>query len=78
MHMKKILTMSVVIMLLSFTSSKSSNNFKIDEVINTLEDMKEWMLYDIETNDIDKEKGLIYIENIDVATERLKTLNPIK
>tara|TARA_R110000772_G_scaffold59348_1_gene134357 strand:- start:608 stop:838 length:231 start_codon:yes stop_codon:yes gene_type:complete len=76
--MKKILTMSVVIMLLSFTSSKSSNNFKIDEVINTLEDMKEWMLYDIETNDIDKEKGLIYIENIDVATERLKTLNPIK
>ena len=76
--MKKILTMSVVIMLLSFTSSKSSNNFKIDEVINTLEDMKEWMLYDIETNDIDKQKGLIYIENIDIATERLKTLNPIK
>jgi hypothetical protein len=63
--------------LLSFSPSQKSN-FNIRESINTLEDMKEWMIYDIEINDIDKEKGLLYIENIDIVTKKLNALNQIK
>jgi hypothetical protein len=56
--------------LLSFSPSQKSN-FNIRESINTLEDMKEWMMYDIDVQDVDQEKGSLYIENIDKVLERL-------
>ena len=78
--MKKLLTVLLTLVVLSLFSFSPSqkNDFNIRESINILEDMKEWMLYDIEINDIDKEKGLLYIENIDIVTKKLNTLNQIK
>tara|TARA_R110000868_G_scaffold38320_1_gene134317 strand:+ start:7784 stop:8020 length:237 start_codon:yes stop_codon:yes gene_type:complete len=78
--MKKLLTVLLTLVVLSLFSFSPSqkDDFNIRESINILEDMKEWMLYDIEINDIDKEKGLLYIENIDIVTKKLNTLNQIK
>ena len=71
--MKKLLTALLLLVVISLTSfKKEENSFHIRESINTLEDMKEWMLYDIEINDIDREKGSLYIENIDIVLLRLK------
>jgi hypothetical protein len=69
--MKKMLTIPVIIILLSFTPSKSDNTFQINEAINTLEDMKEWMEWDMYTGDIDSLKGALYIENIENTILRL-------
>jgi len=69
--MKKILIMPVIIILLSFTPSKSDNTFQINEAINTLEDMKEWMEWDMYTGDIDSMKGALYIENIESTILKL-------
>lgn len=69
--MKKMLIIPVVIILLSFTLSKSNNNFQINEAINTLEDMKEWMMWDMYTGDIDSMKGALYIENIESTILKL-------
>jgi hypothetical protein len=69
--MKKILTVPVIIILLSFVSSKPNNNFQINEAINTLEDMKEWMEWDMYTGDIDSMKGALYIENIESTILKL-------
>jgi len=69
--MKKILIIPVVIILLSFASSKPNNNFQINEAINTLEDMKEWMMWDMYTGDIDSMKGALYIKNIESTILKL-------
>jgi len=73
--MKNLLTVLLVLLVISLTSfTKEENPSHIRESINTLEDMKEWMLYDIELNDIDKEKGSLYIRNIDLVLLRLNQL----
>lgn len=69
-HLLTVLLTVVGLSLLSFSPSQKSS-FNIRESINTLEDMKEWMIYDIDVQDVDQEKGLLYIENIDKVLERL-------
>jgi hypothetical protein len=77
--MKKMLIMPVIlIILLSFASSKPNNNFQINEAINTLEDMKEWMEWDMYVGDIDSIKGALYIENIESTLVLLTHKNQLK
>lgn len=72
--MKKLLTMLVVLLVISLSSFKQERStFNIRESINTLEDMKEWMMYDIDQNDVNRSKGEIYIENLDEVIKRLQS-----
>jgi hypothetical protein len=42
------------------------------EVINTLEDMQEWMEWDVQTGKIDSSLAHTYIYNMDIAIRKLK------
>jgi len=59
--------------LLSLTSFTTYNQLNIDESINTLEDMREWLIDDINNEYVESERGALYIENIDNVLERLHT-----
>ena len=52
-----------VFVMMSFGHQKYEN-WKFNEIMNTLADMEEWMNEDISNGRIDKELGDIYIDNI--------------
>jgi len=52
---------------MSFTSVKLYNNYKLSESLNTIQDMKEWMMQDIESGNIDPELGQTYIDNLETV-----------
>ena len=52
-----------VFAMMSFGHQKYEN-WKMNEIMNTLADMEEWMNEDIYNGRIDKELGEMYIENI--------------
>ena len=52
-----------VFAMMSFGHQKYEN-WKFNEIMNTLADMEEWMNEDISTGEIDKELGEMYINNI--------------
>ena len=66
--MKKILTIVILLTLFGFTSTST---FNITETISDLEDMKEWMQYDIKTEAVDSVVGVLYISKIDICIQRL-------
>ena len=61
--MKKI-TMTIGIFAMMGFGHQKYENWKMNEIMNTLADMEEWMNEDIYNGRIDKEIGEIYIENI--------------
>ena len=61
--MKKIIMTIGVFAIMSFGHQKYEN-WKFNEIMNTLADMEEWMNEDIFNGRIDKELGEMYIENI--------------
>lgn len=58
--MKKLLISISALALLSFTTNKVIN-YKLGESITNIQDMKEWMLQDIESGRIDPELGEHYM-----------------
>jgi len=54
--------------LCSFTTVETRN---IDESINTLEDIKEWMIDDVNNYYMDGERGMLYIQNLNQVIDRL-------
>ena len=58
--MKKLLISISALALLSFTTNKVIN-YKLGESITNIQDMKEWMLQDIESGRIDTELGEHYM-----------------
>ena len=61
-----------VLSILSLTSATVINNqLNIDESINTLEDMKEWIIDDVNNEYVEVERGVLYIKNIDNVLDRL-------
>ena len=58
--MKKLLISISALALLSFTTNKVIN-YKLGESITNVQDMKEWMLQDIESGRIDTELGEHYM-----------------
>ena len=55
---------------MSFTANKVID-WKLSESINNVQDMKEWMLQDIESGNIDEEIGKNYIYWLEVTEDQL-------
>ena len=72
--MKKILILATAVTCFAFTSKKEYNINYI-EVVNTLEDMQEWLVADIQNEQIDQEIGRLYLQNIDECLSRLEDMD---
>ena len=68
--MKKIILTISALALMSFTANKVID-WKLSESINNVQDMKEWMLQDIESGNIDEEIGKNYIYWLEVTEDQL-------
>ena len=55
---------------MSFTANKVID-WKLSESITNVQDMKEWMLQDIESGNIDEETGKNYIYWLEVTEDQL-------
>jgi hypothetical protein len=74
--MKRLIIPIGLLALMSFTSAKLYNNYKLSESLNTIQDMKEWMMQDIESGNIDPELGQTYIDNLEtVETDLIEYVN---
>tara|TARA_R100000664_G_C2680392_1_gene88641 strand:+ start:94 stop:291 length:198 start_codon:yes stop_codon:yes gene_type:complete len=56
---------------MSFTSNQIYKQYKLGEAITNVQDMKEWMLQDIELGKIDPELGENYIEWLEITEDHL-------
>ena len=63
--MKKLLLPIGIFSLMSFTSVKLYNDYKLSESLSTIQDMKEWMTQDVENGNIDQELAQTYIDNLE-------------
>ena len=68
--MKKIILSISALALMSFTANKVID-WKLSESINNVQDMKEWMLQDIQSGKIDEETGKNYIYWLEVTEDQL-------
>ena len=68
--MKKIILSISAWALMSFTANKVID-WKLSESINNVQDMKEWMLQDIQSGNIDEETGKNYIYWLEVTEDQL-------
>ena len=68
--MKKILISISALALLSFTTNKVIN-YKLGESITNIQDMKEWMMQDIESGRIDPELGEHYMYWLEETEDHL-------
>jgi len=66
--MKTTILIALVLVLFSNQNQSKADNY---EVINTLEDMKEWMDWDVINGDLDSSKADIYKENINRCITKL-------
>ena len=67
--MKKLLIAASTLAIMSFTANKVYN-WHLGEAVTNVQDMKEWMMQDIEHGRIDPELGQYYIEYLDMTEER--------
>ena len=72
--MKKTLLIATAVTCFAFTS-KTEYNTNYIEVVNTLQDMQEWLVEDIKNKQIDQEIGFLYLENIDDCLSRLEDMD---
>jgi len=64
-------TILIAIALVLFSSNQDQSKADNYEVINTLEDMKEWMDWDVINGDLDSNKANIYKVNINRCITKL-------
>ena len=69
--MKKLLISVGALCVMSFTSNQIYKQYKLGEAITNVQDIKEWMLQDIESGRIDPELGENYIEWLEVTENNL-------
>jgi hypothetical protein len=73
--MKKLFFIGAVCLLSSFVPPTTTpTEFNINETINTLEDMEEWLEWDIQRGKVDSNVGKLYLINIENCLYRLKQL----
>ena len=72
--MKKLLISVSALALMSFTANKVYNRH-LGEAVTNIQDMKEWMMQDIEHGRIDPELGQYYIEYLDATEDHLIELS---
>ena len=68
--MKKIILSISALALVSFTANKVIDR-RLSESINNVQDMKEWMLQDIESGNIKPELGEQYMYWLEVTEDNL-------
>lgn len=68
--MKKLLIAASTLAIMSFTANKVYNRH-LGEAVTNIQDMKEWMMQDIESGKIDPELGENYIEWLEVTEDHL-------
>jgi|TARA_R100000479_G_scaffold13488_2_gene5313 hypothetical protein len=68
--MKKLLISISALALMSFTANKVYNRH-LGEAVTNIQDLKEWMMQDIESGNIDPEIGENYIEWLEVTEDHL-------
>ena len=71
--MKKIIISISALALMSFTANKVYN-YHLGEAVTNIQDMKEWMMQDIEHGRIDPELGQYYIDYLDETEDHLLEL----
>ncbi len=67
--MKKLFLSITTLSLMSFSSVTIYQNYLINESITAVQDMKEWMMQDIESGNIDPELGenyMYWLEEVEV------------
>ena len=69
--MKKLFLSITTLSLMSFSSVTIYQNYLISESINNIQDMKEWMMQDVESGNIKPELGETYIEVLDKTEDYL-------
>jgi len=69
--MKRLIIPIGLLALMSFTSAKLYNNYRLSESLNNIQDMKEWMMQDVESGRIDPELGEHYIHWLDQTEDHL-------
>ena len=72
---KKTLFVGAILSSLAFTSVDYRNyNENYRETVNTLEDLQEWIVQDIQNGQVNQMIGETYLENIDQCLSRLEDL----
>jgi len=73
---KKTLFVGVIASCFAFTNGNFTLKSDLDyiETVNTLEDLQEWITWDIKSGDIKPCIGVGYLENIDECLLRLENL----
>lgn len=70
--LQKLSIVSLILILFSFTKpNENRQSPEIRETVNTLEDLIEWIEYDVEGGNIDQKTANTYIYNLDLCIERL-------
>ena len=69
--MKKILICVSALGVMSFTSNQLMNTYQIAEAITNVQDMKEWMMQDIESGNIKVELGEHYMHWLEETEAKL-------
>ena len=69
--MKKLFLSITTLSLMSFSSVTIYQNYLLNEAITNIQDMKEWMMQDIESGNIKPELGDHYIEVLDKTEDQL-------
>ena len=69
--MKKLFLSITTLSLMSFSSVTIYQNYLINESITAVQDMKEWMIQDVESGRIDPELGEHYMYWLEVTEYRL-------
>ena len=66
----------IILVLLSFImcsfTSRSTYNYNLSELEITLEDMNEWVVFDVENGVVDSTIGDTYVDNINRCLKHLK------
>ena len=69
--MKKIIICVGALGVMSFTSNQIYKQYKLNEAINNIQDMKEWMLQDIELGNIKPVLGEHYMYWLEEAEDNI-------
>mgnify|MGYP003148634922 FL=1 len=63
-----------VLLLILLTSFSSIQLYQLNEAINTLEDMREWVQYDCSNGLVDSTIAQTYLYNLEATITNLKTI----
>jgi len=76
--MKKIIFFIVVITLMSFTTYVSVENYKLNQVLDNLDEMHQYVNEDVHNGSMDPNIAEIYLELINDSEDKIKDVQSYK